>query len=205
MNISYNPGVPNAPNDPSVDVVTMHSNASAINLWPLVDHKGFNDNLGGYHTNIHQPPTSPIPAAIAGPPKINQLFVQLVTPDTSPSSSSDTQLFSLTAGNILSQLTGSNIDTSTGQGYIWSSGALIQWGGSNLVGNQIVFQSRNPGKTIPFTKCFVVLPTLLANPSNLPNAAATISIYNVSPTSFNFQFVGDDTKYVGFQWIAIGI
>jgi len=52
MSISYNPNVPNPPNNPSSDVGDMHTNAASINTWVAVDHTGF--NTGSVPSGLHK-------------------------------------------------------------------------------------------------------------------------------------------------------
>jgi hypothetical protein len=55
MSFTYTTGIPNPPNDPSVDVPNMQTNTNTINSWTEVDHIGFNNGLAGQHTHITFP------------------------------------------------------------------------------------------------------------------------------------------------------
>jgi len=70
-NFSYNTGVPDAPNDPSVDQPDMLTNTQNAALIWEEDHVGFNANNGGKHThvtlvNVAVPPAQVNPASYLG-------------------------------------------------------------------------------------------------------------------------------------------
>lgn len=101
-----------------------------------VDHVNNNgqpgSNPAGYHTIIHQVTQSAV-TTVTG---VNQIFSAIPntvtingSPITNPvPNTSDTQLFSLTGGGQLSQLTGS---LPSGNGYAWIGGVLLQWGAAS--------------------------------------------------------------------------
>jgi hypothetical protein len=92
----YNTGIPAAPNNPSVDQPDMLTNTDSIDGLIDVDHIGFNENLGGYHDVIHQPPQVAAPGTIAG---IGQTYTKTVT--------GDQQLFYKSGLGVETQLTSS--------------------------------------------------------------------------------------------------
>ena len=51
-NVTYNLGIPDADNNPSVDQPNMKVNNDAVNTLFSVEHYGFNNNLGGQHKKI---------------------------------------------------------------------------------------------------------------------------------------------------------
>lgn len=227
MNLTYNNNEPAANNNPSNSQSPMLTNTKSINSWVNIDHHGFGDPIGGYHRNIRQDTATPsqktvnrtvtpntfvgIPAAISG---INQLFAaNVVTP-----SGTDTQLFSLTGNNGLSQLTG---NFAGGEGYFWASGLLIQWGTVITpivnVSNVLVFSSRAANMIAFPNALFTVLttPRYTSVPTSTePNAqrVATVSIdLNTSVTNrTQFRWTGTTSStssinnYSGFSWVAIG-
>jgi len=225
---SYNLNIPAANDNPSDDQPLMQTNTNSISDLILVDHRGFEDadNLGGYHTDIHQvplgnynvftdggtPPVPPAPVNIAG---INQLFVLNVTPD-STTAPADTQLFALTASNGLSQLTGNR---SAEEGYQWIGGALIQWGtvlfstgvGTNthLVGD-VTFKDRDGmPSTIPFpNNCFSVQLTFAILLSSTTSSSNTLFVQNKTNTGFKWVANSNSSSFaanfVKFYWVAIG-
>jgi len=224
----YNAGIPAANNNPSDDQSLMQTNTNSIQNLIAGDHHGFEDDLGGYHTIIHQdtatrtltydinglPVYTSEPAAIPGPPQINQLFSMLVTPDDG-TGVADTQLFSLTANSVgnngLSQLTGNFSST---DGYQWIGGVLIQWGFVSVAfpvtpavtAANVVFKNRNASLCIPFPNS---LFTVIAVPARAASAGALQATVSISTTTFDktrFRYIvtATGTGYTGFYWVAIG-
>jgi hypothetical protein len=209
VNLTYTTGIPATNNDPSVDQPNMQTNTDSINAWVQIDHHGFGDTIGGYHSIIHQDTTTPLartinrttgaapigfPAAIAG---INQIFAALVTTP----SGTDTQLFSLTGNNGLSQLTG---NFATTEGYFWVSGILVQWGTvtglAYTTPAAITFSARANCINFP-NSCFTVVCTLIDGTTTTDN---TIYIRVKSNTQFTWGKTSSSGSYTGFNWIAIG-
>lgn len=208
MNLDYNAGVPAANDDPSVDQGPMLTNTVSASVWPTIDHHGYGDTIGGYHTIIHQDTSTPIartinrtlntaavgfPAPISG---INQLFSALVTTPVNI----DTQLFNLTGMGGLSQMTGNYAAV---EGYVWCAGILIQWGTvTGTVSGNVIFSGGV--NCIPYpTNCYAVITGLRGNSSTA--IAASVSIYNLSQTQFNWKFGPPSAaNYIGFYWVAIG-
>src|ERR1017187_2807970 len=149
MTITYNRNIPDGPNNPSTDQPNMKTNTNSIDDIIAVDHQSFSGQNAGYHTVIHETSQLSLPTAIAG---VNQLFA-MIPPVALPPN--DTQLFSLTGMNVLSQMTGSATKTNAGppitkNGYFWCAGFLIQFGvviwplGTPPVGTQ-TFTFLGPG------------------------------------------------------------
>lgn len=219
MNLTYTTGIPDTPNNPSNDQPNMKVNTNSINSLIQIDHHGFNDNLGGYHTIIHQDSstrtrsgvgavTSGFPAAI---PNVGQVFTALYTPDTA-GGTADTQLFSLTGSNGLSQLTGNSAAT---EGFQWIGGVLIQWGVGTLNSSStdhkvvdITFKNRAFGAIEFPNNCFVVTATLAIASAATTTASNTIAIRSFDKTTFRAVYnssASDGTdKFPSFYWIAIG-
>lgn len=204
---TYDNTVPAANDDPSVDQTPMLQNAISIDSIIAVDHVGFNLLNGGYHTVIHQTPQLADPAAIAGPPQINQVYSKAYTPD-STGAVADSQLFTRTALGGISQLTG---NSSLADGWQWLGGVLIQWGvvtqvfSSGGTSGTVTFKDRVAG-AIPFpNNCFVVQTTPFITVSN-PGSQASIAIRSntLSKLKFDWRFQTGSTDYKGFYWIAIG-
>jgi hypothetical protein len=206
----FTTNIPFSTNNPSVDQPNMLQNTnSEAQIWPI-DHHGFNDSLGGYHTIIHQDPRVANPLAIVG---INQIFVKNVTTDAAVPQT-DTQLFSLTGGNGLSQLTG---NSALSEGYQWLGGTLIFWGsvaisggmgGSNHRTGTVVFKGRTP-TSIPFpNNCFVVLATQDVSSNSVTTNSNTVAIRGFTPLGFAWLVNSSSgsmlTEFPTFSWIAIG-
>jgi hypothetical protein len=221
MNLSYNGDIPATPNNPSNDQPKMKINTNSIANWAKIDHFGFNDNNGGYHTIIHQNAgvsPAPIisrsgvgavlnnfPATIAN---FNQFFTAQYTADAA-GAPTDTQLFSKTGNGGVNQLTGS---LTSSEGYVWLGGVMMQWGTANFTGGpsfgqqsgQVMFQdaANRPGCP-PFpNNCFVVVPALHSQGGNTSNSQ-TISYFSISKNSFRWNYTGS-SAYDRMNWIAIG-
>lgn len=194
---------PFATNNPSVDQPNMQINTNSTSDWVLIDHHGFEDNIGGYHTIIHQDSITPSARTIdrtqsftgagapvnfpAGIPGINQIF----SADVTTASGTDTQLFSLTGNgdaitNLgLSQLTGNFSST---QGYQWIGNILVMWGFVNtVVAGHGSFASGTADGTVLFNSItglssypnslFAVFTTLWFNSGpGVPNGSGSVSI-----------------------------
>lgn len=226
MNLNYNQNIPGSQNNPSDDQPLMRTNTNSTRTWVTIDHHGFKDNLGGYHTIIHQDNGTPtrtidritgintnIPAAISG---IHQLFSALVTtPD-----GSDTQLISVTGNQApgqFSQLTGNHASS---EGWGWFSGLLVQWGGVvtglNNTTNSVVFATRTAGMIEFPNNLFVVIPNPFydssgtSTPTSQRTATVSIDINatNTNKTQFTWKAQSSSTSstnnYSGFYWIAVG-
>ena len=200
----YTQNIPNEPNNPSADVQPMKVNTNSTAGIIAVDHIGFGVPDGGYHTVIHQKPFNNVtwnPAAPSGTPApiagVQQTFAMNYLPDTA-GATLDTQLFTLTGNNSLSQLCGHN---AASEGYVWCSGILLQWGTVNFppTSGTVTFKNRAAG-CIPFpNNCYIVQATLTGTSST----TNTVSIISISKTSFTWNFTGT-TSYTGFYWFAVG-
>jgi len=210
--ISYNLNIPFQSNKPSVDQPNMLTNTNAIAAWVLVDHFGFNDNQGGWHKNIHQPPQG-TPGTVAG---INQLYAQNVSPNTT-GGTPDTQLFTKTGAGGISQITG---NSAMNEGYQWLGGVIIQWGfvgpagvttgsfASGFATGTVTFKDRAVG-AIGFKTNLFSVSTTLQYTAALPGGAGSVSI-DTTPASTNFnkftwRFNSNSAQYTGFMWMAIGV
>lgn len=225
---NYDTTVPAANNAPKNDQPVMQTNTASISGIIAEDHIGFNTPNGGYHKVIHQltgagtqnltrsgagAVYANIPANIAN---VNQIIAGQYTPDTS-GGTADTQLFSLSSGNIISQFTGFSLGDLE-DGWQWLGGVLLQWGragdgtvtsGSFASGHaegQVTFQNRVTG-AIPFpNNCFIVLTVPQYTTAGIPNGAGGVAINRatLSTNSFDYTFNSNSSQYVGFYWLAIG-
>ena len=229
---TYINGVPNPPDLPSQDVGDMQTNTNSTRSFLTVDHVDFGSNLNGYHKIIHQPNLIPIggqtvwnpilgsgvPAAVSAAKiaNVNQLFVMNYTP-TYSGATSDTQLFSMTAGGGISQLTGNNTagtlpgspPLNNTEGWSWLGGILMQWGfvSQSTAGtsNTITFSSRYPSGIAFPNKCFNVSCTPVTSGSvSVSTNLTTVYVYSVTNTSFGYSLNGATGKLIGFYWTAIG-
>lgn len=184
---AYTNNIPFATHDPSADQPIMLQNTnSTSNIW-LTDHHGFNDNLGGYHTIIHQDPQSD-PTPIPG---INQIYVKTVL--------GDTQLFSMTGGGGISQLTGGSASAS---GFQYLGNVLLQWGTG-------VTATLPSSTTITYPKAFTtsvfnVQATFISSIAGASGNRIWIEVFNVGLTTFEVATLSTANE-TGFYWLAIGV
>jgi len=208
-NYPFNTLIPAAGNNPSNDQPLMQTNNASTNSIIGTDHLTFGTASGnqtdGMHTIIHLP-TQSVPSAIAG---IGQLFTQNVTVN----STTDTQLFFLTGGNNLQQLSGNFAPAFPNTGYAIFSNMIFQWG-SNFAVSSGSFVSGSATGTITFNRPFPgnilsVNFTLYYN-STLPNNPESTISWDQSTltggpyTSLKWQFFSTSTKFTGFSWMVIG-
>lgn len=216
MNLTYNIDIPATPNNPSNDQPKMKINTNSISNWVKVDHFGFGDNNGGYHTIIHQTSGNRIrngngktftnfPAAILN---VNQFFTATYQADAT-NAANDTQLFSMTQGGGTNQMTGSQPAT---DGYVWLGGVMMQWGSVNFTGGpgfaqqsgNVVFKDRDGPKLCPPfpNNIFVVILTLHSTSGNTSNSQS-LSYFDIDRTHFRWNYTGS-SAYDRFNWVAIG-
>jgi hypothetical protein len=226
MTINYTTGIPTAAQSLGITQQPIQNNFSVINTAFAVDHVAFNNPNAGYHNVIHIPNQtiasqstwnpvigSGVPAAIqttkiAG---VQQTFAMNYQPNFT-GSSVDTQLFTMTGGGGISQLSG---NSAASEGWVWN-GMLFQWGA--ITGKSgawpgsptaLTFKDRKingsgPNSTgIPFpNSCFVVLTTLIGPTSS---STGDLIVTAKSATSFSWQFSGSgSSSFDGFYWLAIG-
>jgi len=167
-----------------------------------IDHVNNNGKPGSqpacYHTIIHEftqtnvstvPGYSQIFSGVPGTLIINGV----VTPNTS--TSTDSQLFYLTAQGGPSQLTGNH---AASNGYNWMGGILFQWGTFNSDGG--------PGQIvtlpIPFPRnFFAAQATMIRNSSNVDVIYSTT---NATPGVVSTISFRDTSSGNPFFWFAIG-
>lgn len=219
MNLQFFQNLPNPPDDPADDVNGMQTNSASAFAWPTVDHFGYKTSLGGYHNVIHQPTgagtqnltRSGVGAVYANTPAnisgVNQFIAGQYTPDAT-TTSTDTQLFSLSGANIISQLTGNLSGIPSGgtltDGYAWIGGILLQWGFISSTGGSgtVSFKDRFTG-AIPFpNNCFMVNLSLSKSGAVLIGSLVA-SGSSVLTTGFNWTLVNVG-GINGFYWLAIG-
>lgn len=210
--MTYNPNIPLPGDFLSDSQPQLRNNFSVANTAFGIDHTPFTGVTNqGFHKPVHLiSQGSSNPTAVAG---TNIVYAKSYTPDTSPASSADIQLFSRTAGGGISQLTGNSAAL---EGYQWLGGVLIQWGVVTFSGSSashktdtVTFQSRSAGNTIPFpNNIFVVNATLRVASSSETTASNTIAIRSASKTTFVWVFNSSSgsgsTLFPGFYWTAIG-
>lgn len=172
-----------------------------------IDHVNNNGSPGtqpaGYHMVIHEVPQTSV-NTVTG---YNQVFSgvpgTLVVNSTTTSAvpaNSDQQLYSLTGGGILSQLTGHSAATN---GYQWVGGVLMQWGIVNTPSSTGTVTFATSNVSFP-NNCFNVQVSLVAHAGGSGTVNTISSITGtVTKNSFNYSYTGT-TSYSAFYWFAIG-
>lgn len=160
-----------------------------------VDHINNNGDPGskpaGYHTIIHEVPQTTV-TTVSG---YNQVFsgvpgALVVNGTTTPAiPPTDQQLYSLTGGGILSQLTGHN---ATSSGYQWIGGILIQWGNASATFVPVDFPVAFP---------HAVFSMVVTGSSSLYLGGFVVS--SLTQTAFTVTRT-DGSGATGYYYIAIG-
>lgn len=176
---------------------TIRNNLDGTYLTLAVDHINNNGQPGsqpaGYHTIIHQVTQT----SVATTTGYNQVFsgvpgtlvVNAVTTPTIPPGG-DTQLYTLSSGGVLSQLTGSSLTTN---GYAWIGGILIQWGTQSIGSTPVAF-------IFPVT-----FPNNIFSISALRNqTSASVLGYTALSTSGVTLVANNATSPQITRWTAIG-
>lgn len=200
---TYTPGYPLDGSSLGQTKATIRNNLDGTFETLNVDHVNNNGSPGGnpagYHTIIHQTVQTNVSTNIS----VNQVFsgvpgtlvVDGVTTPFVPNNG-DVQLYSLTRGGVLAQLTGF---FRSQNGYCWSGGILFQWG-------TVAATSGNPSVSfvLPFpTNLFNVQVTRGHNASS-PGATFGWWVNSASFSTSGFQIINNDGHTWSYQWFAIG-
>jgi hypothetical protein len=202
MNLTYTLNVPFATNNPSFDQPNMETNNDNNALLWMIDHHGFNDNLGGYHNLVHFTTqlTQPAKTPIAG-----QVYTLI---PTAPPGQTDAQLFYQSPAGIITQLTNSTgVIPSPGQnGYTTLPGGFIlQWGFTTLFKSSIPTPVLFATNNINFpTNCFNITIGCITGEGNSPGENNYfIKEGSVSNTGFTIvNSSGSSAR--SLYWQAIG-
>ena len=198
---TYTPGYPPDVGSLGQTKVTIRNNLDGTFQTLGIDHVNNNGQPGsqpaGYHTIIHQVPQ----AAVTTVTGYNQVFSGVpgnltVNATTTPAipSGGDQQLYSLTGGGVLAQLTGYN---AANIGFCWAGGILFQWGVTTASTGDI---------NVPFTPAF---------PNNAFNVQATVlrtfgtfttnfSVTSLTKTNFVINNANSSATNLAYYWLAIG-
>lgn len=219
MNIDYIAGIPLSTNAPSADQPKMLINTTAVNSWVNVDHIGFQNNLGGYHTDIHMVDQGSgfNPARITG---IGQLFGKMATLNGLTSVclfyKSDTGVGD---ANALTQITAPKNTVASANGYTFLPGGIIlQWGNYSASGGNFSSGSTTNASAgenvitlpVPYpNNLFFVGGNLLYTQANLPSGTGTLNVRQSQLNSgtistLSWQVYCNTNNYLGFDWIALG-
>jgi hypothetical protein len=211
---TYTPGYPPDGSSLGQTKSVIRNNLDGTFDTVAVDHINNNGQPGsqpaGYHTIIHEVSQTSV-STVTG---YNQLFsgvpgtlvVNGVTTPTIPPGG-DQQLYSLTGGGVLSQITGSS---RAARGYVWVGGLLFQWGtvnfpSANAVRATVLFTTGG-GVNFP-NNVFNMSATLICKAGGSSTDMNCISIVNgtISTTAFQYQYAGQTAgEFNNFFWLAIG-
>lgn len=165
MTFSYNPNLPNPPDDPADDVGQMQVNSASISSLIAVDHVGFNLAGGGQHNQVTFHANN-VPAVPTSPPV---LFTD--APSNHGATPSYPQLF-FYSGN----------STQGSSQYIFppsnnGSGSTMLFGGIILKWGTFSINNGTSATTVNFV-------------SNFPNAIFTVNITVSTATASGDFFIG---------------
>lgn len=200
---TYTPGYPPDGSSLGQTKSTIRDNIDGTFQTLAIDHINNNGQPGsqpaGYHTIIHEVPQTSV-NTVSG---YNQVFsgvpgtlsVNSSTTAAIPSNG-DQQLYSLSGGGVLSQLTGYSANTN---GYQWIGGILLQWGKVTNPGQAGTVNFASNNVNFP-NNCFSVMLTMQRNGST-----STQGVYlNGTPTRNSFSFTGSSSSANALFWIALG-
>lgn len=212
----YNSNIPNPPNRPSSDVPLMQTNTNSISALINIDHYGFNNNLGGYHSQVQMPVQSPFTGVLGN----GTLYTQSIK---NSSAGNEATLFYTpgptgNAYQLTRTITGSYALFADFTNNYGGSGTAYTGGWTYLPGGllfQYGFYNAGAGGIGSKTGS-INFPVAFLNPPFVVNATLTIlaqsssihqlSILNGSLTTNLFKWTLDDTtsNFNGIYWTAIG-
>jgi hypothetical protein len=204
----YNPNIPFATNNPSVDQPNMETNTNSITNLIQIDHEGFNVNQGGYHTVVHciDNIVDPAPVPPAGPLLgSGELYTKTIGPTLAPITT-DTALFYQTAAGIITQMT-VNLKPvqSNSNGYTFIPGGfIVQWGFITIISGttiySVTYNVRYPTQTVNVTP--VITCTNVGTSTNCCVYPINGTIAN---TGVDLNITNSDTtRFKQIFWTSIG-
>lgn len=186
MTISYNLGIPNAPNNPSTDQPNMKTNNDNIALYVAVDHVAFGSPGSGQHSQVtffqDNVPSLPTPNDPSGNKK-GILFTNTVGAGTV------NQLFYY-AGTAAQSST-QYVASANGSTFLLG-GIILKWGSAGTIGIPLSFPVAFPNN------CFVVQ---VIGTSALYTGGFVVTA--VSSTAFTVQRTSG-VGSTGYYYLAIG-
>lgn len=203
--MAYQPGIPTGSVGLNQDYLNVQENFGSLNTQWLVDHVPLTDTSGtppnGYHTFVHLVPFStpttnppnnyPIVTGVNGP-NATAGYGQLFGATVNDGQATDSSLYYLSGGGLLTQLTRNIQPLAATNGYTYlPGGLLLQWGVH--LNNVVPFN-------IAFSAVFSVNVTSTSKAITTPPAVIAITLG--TPGSFTCQDNGGDSFNI--YWIAIG-
>jgi hypothetical protein len=196
---TYTPGYPPDGSSLGQTKSTIRNNLDGTFQTLNIDHVNNNgqpgSNPAGYHTIIHQVTQTNV-TTVSG---VNQVFsgvpgtliVNGVTTPTIPPGG-DQQLYSLTGGGRLSQLTGSS---ATQTGYCWIGGILLQWG---------VFAMTSSPTSVTFPIAFPNATFSVVITNNTGLASDTVGVVTNPPKTGFTALRGPVVGALNYYYMATG-
>lgn len=217
MTISYNLGIPDAPNNPSVDQPKMKANNDAIAQYVAVDHIDFGVAHSGVHKQVQMPlrggGTGTIPPGLfAGEGTLytktggtdTQLFY---SPDASGNEYQMTRAITASFTATFGQFA---VDGAPPAGTIstfgWTflpGGLMLQYGTITGLGVSNLPASRTVNFPVAFTNTPYSI-NITVRRDNAADADSSIS-RTVPPTTTGFTYVIDSSTADALYWQAIGL
>lgn len=193
---AYTSGIPNPPNDPSVDVFTMQSNVNAIPQLIDVDHVGFNSTYGGTHAQVQLQELSGIappgvPTGLVGN-GFGTLYTNVIN--------GNGELWYVRGASTTGiQLTGPGTPTVSSNGYTFlPGGILMEWGNftaTNISTKAVTFPLAFPNNVFNVQVTYVV-----SDSSTIRNGVESGTI-----SKTGFTWIGTSTSsLVSVYWTAVG-
>lgn len=190
--LSYTSGIPNAPNNPSVDQPPMKvNNDNNATIWTQ-DHFGFQNNAGGYHKQVHMK-NQAAPGGL-GANSDGVLYANTIGGASWPLWQNATASYQLAFTNTATQ--------NNGQAFFPGAGGIIvKWGfvNSTSLTGSVVFVPAFP------TNLFnVQFTSRVSSSSNNAGVVYALDGASFTKTGFTWFQAQQSTSGTGFYWYAIG-
>ncbi len=202
--LTYNSGVPNPPDLPSVDVPKMQVNTNSTQTYLERDHVPFADEAGAHkQVNLKETNQAGTPTLPSAPNLAGVLFETLyATTNSSQIGGNSGELYFTRGGSgIQIQLTGPLTPNPVAplaignafNGYTFmAGGVLYQWGFSTAIGTSLV---------IHFPNAYINIPSVVIV-GNSPTQSFRLA--NISTNTFRVEPVGGGSSSGEVSWMAIG-
>ena len=194
----YNPAIPTGTVNLDQDYKNIKNNFTQLNTSFGVDHTPFSVTPNnGFHKTIHQIAVNSNPPS--SPSGTNTIFSKVVN--------GDTQLFAISQGGGISQLTGNK---NNARGWQYIGGVLLQWGirsigtGTNLI-LPVTFTA-NAGMNFTSVVYSIQLTLINKTPPTVSSGnSLSVQGSTISATGFTAIYNGGTGDFTDFHWLAIGV
>jgi hypothetical protein len=196
MTFPYNTTLPNPPDDPADDVGGMQVNTLSISQLIAVDHVGFSTPSGGYHNQVSFAINQAAPGLGSG---VGELFTNIFKGNAWP-------FFQNALGTY--QLAGASAALLSTDGYIVTSGLVVQWGRvTGLAGawpaTGVINLNASPHIGFP-AAIFAAYNTMIGPvPTSTNERYVYITSISVGAIGWGYSGPTNSTND-GFYWLAIG-